>query len=95
METTVRPQEGCLFLKSEAKSYNKDMQCVICYSTGVKPLRTAKMMSMKASLHEMSQNYFELLICLGNIAQVKYHSDRYLKKLFTINRCVMESTGIN
>ena len=76
-------------------SLTKIMQCVICCSSDVKPFRTAKMISMKASLHEMSQNDFELLICLGNIAQVKYHSDCYLKKLFTINRCVMESTGIN
>ena len=54
------------------------------------------MMSMKASLHEMSQNYFELLICLGNISQgLNYHSYCYLKKLFTLNRYVMESEGID
>ena len=83
-------------MKSEAKSYNKDMQCVICCSTGVKQLRTAIKMSMKASLHEISQHDFELLICLGNIAQVlKYHRYFYLKKIFTLNRCVTESTGID
>ena len=37
------------------------------------------MISMKASLHEMSQNDFELLICLGNIAQVIATLKSYLR----------------
>ena len=84
-DAAALPKEGNSFLRSKAPSYDKDTQCVICCSTGDKPLRTIKKMSIQANLHEMSHYDFELMTrleCQG----VKYHSDCYLKKLTLLDK---------